>query len=253
MNFNIVDAKDTNNIVDAKDTNSIQTHADVRLCLDSTTCTTVIPNNTILHPGNISNAGLLCVSSLDENGIGNWFYPSGEQIINQQSSVFSSLQRIRHVGLFRGGAAFTSAAEGVYTCRIPDGSRVQQTLYVGIYQTSSYMNSGKQPYNTVVLLDYCKSLTTLISSPRWSSSGDTCGVPSTDSPLLPAPLLHPQLYLHPVSSHHCHMDPQWGDAKQQESRILHEPGAAKCNLHHVQQSTDYEGKSGGRVLLHSFQ
>ena len=151
---------------DAKDSNSeccfavvtnliclaiIQTHADVRLCLDSTTCTTVIPNNTILHPGNISNDPLLCVSSLDENGIGNWFYPSGEQIINQQSSVFSSLQRIRHVGLFRGGAAFTSAAEGVYTCRILDRNRVQQTLYVGIYQTSTYMNSGKQLYNTVVL------------------------------------------------------------------------------------------------------
>ena len=230
----------------------------MRLCLDSTNCNTVIPNNTILHPGNISSAGLLCVSSLDENNIGNWFYPSGERIINQQSSVFSSLQRIRHVGLFRGGAAFTSAAEGVYTCRIPDGSRVQQTLYVGIYQTSSYMNSGKQPYITVVLysLHYCKivhSLTTPISSPRWSSSGDTCGVPSTDSPLLPAPLLHPQLHLHPVSSHHCYMDLQWGDAKQQESRILHESGAAKCNLHHVQQSTDCEGKSGGRVLLHNLQ
>ena len=230
----------------------------MRLCLDSTICNTVIPNNTILHPGNIFNAGLLCVSSLDVNGIGNWFSPSGEQIINQPSSVFYSLQRIRHVVMFRGGAPFTSAAEGVYTCRIPDGNRVQQTLYVGIYKTSTYMNSGKQLYNIVVLysLDYCKmvhSLPMLISSPRWSSSGDTSGVPSTDSPLLPAPLLHPQLHHHPVPSRDSHMDPQWGDTQQQQSRILHEPGAAKWNLHHVQQPSDCEGKSRGRILLHSLQ
>ena len=126
----------------------------MRLCLDDTNCNTVIPNNTILHLGNISSRGLLCVSPLNENGIGNWFNPNGEQIIDQSSSVFSSLQRIRHVGLFRGGAAFTSAAEGVYTCRIPDGSRVQQILYVGIYQTSTYMNSGKQLY--YASMDYCK-------------------------------------------------------------------------------------------------
>ena len=118
-------------------------HTDVRLCLDDTNCNNVIPNNTILHPGNLSSRGLLCVSSLEENGIGNWFNPNGERIIEQPSSVFYSLQRIRHVGLFRGGAAFTSPAEGVYTCRIPDGNRVQQLLYVGIYQTSTYMNSGK--------------------------------------------------------------------------------------------------------------
>ena len=130
----------------------------MRLCLDSTNCNTVIPNNTILHPGNISNAGLLCVSSLNVNGIGNWFSPSGEQIINQPSSVFYSLQRIRHVVMFRGGAAFTSAAEGVYTCRIPDGNRVQQTLYVGIYQTSTYMNSGKQLYNTELGLVFLRLL-----------------------------------------------------------------------------------------------
>ena len=188
----------------------------MRLCLDDTNCNTVIPNNTILHLGNISSRGLLCVSPLNENGIGNWFNPNGEQIIDQQSSVFSSLQRIRHVGLFRGGAAFTSAAEGVYTCRIPDGNRVQQILYVGIYQTSTYMNSGKQLY--YVSMDCCKivySITTLIPSLRWSSSGDASGVPSTDCPLLPATLLCPQLHHNPHPSHHCHMDPQWRDTRQQ--------------------------------------
>ena len=229
----------------------------MRLCLENTNCNTVIPNNTILHPGNISSGGLLCVSPLEENGIGNWFNPNGERIINQPSSVFSSLQRIRHVGLFRGGAAFTSAAEGVYTCRIPDGSRVQQTLYVGIYQTSTYVNSGKQLYKnyywSYASLDYCTivcGVTTLTSSPRWSSSGEASGVPSTDCPLLPAALLHPQLYHHTHPSHHCHMDPQWRDTRQQQ---FHEPGAAKCNLHHVRQSADFAGKSGGRVLLHCLQ
>ena len=189
----------------------------MRLCLDDTNCNTVIPNNTILHLGNISSRGLLCVSPLNENGIGNWFNPNGERIIDQSSSVFFySLQRIRHVGLFRGGAAFTSAAEGVYTCRIPDGSRVQQILYVGIYQTSTYMNSGKQLY--YASMDYCKivySITKLISSLRWSSSGDASGVPSTDCPLLPATLLCPQLHHNPHPSHQCHMDPQWRDTRQQ--------------------------------------
>jgi len=47
-------------------------------CLDNSECTTVIPNNTILHLGNISRDGLSCVSPQDENDIGEWFYPNEE-------------------------------------------------------------------------------------------------------------------------------------------------------------------------------
>ena len=120
-------------------------HAGVRLCLDSTVCTAVIPNNTILHPGNISrDDGLSCVSALNENDIGEWFYPDGEEVTRSPGSVFSSLSRPRHVVLLRGEADFTSDAEGVYTCRILDESRMQRTLYVGIYQTSTYENSSEQ-------------------------------------------------------------------------------------------------------------
>jgi len=117
----------------------------VRLCLDNSECNTVIPNNTILHIGNISRDGLSCVSPLDENDIGEWFYPNGELITrsNSSSSVFTILSRVRHVVLVRSDVEFTSDAEGVYTCRIPDESNVQQTLYVGIYQTSTYGNSSE--------------------------------------------------------------------------------------------------------------
>jgi len=115
----------------------------VRLCLDNSECNTVIPNNTILHLGNISRDGLSCVSPLDENDIGEWFYPSGERVTRSSPSVFTFLSRVRHVVLVRGDIEFTSDAEGVYTCRIPDESNVQQTLYVGIYQTSTYENSSE--------------------------------------------------------------------------------------------------------------
>ena len=116
----------------------------VRLCLDGTVCSTVIPNNTILHPGNISRDGLSCVSALNVNDIGEWIYPNGEEVTRSPGSVFTPLSRIRHVVLLRGEADFTSDAEGVYTCHIPDESRVQRTLYVGIYQTSTYENSSEQ-------------------------------------------------------------------------------------------------------------
>ena len=98
-----------------------------------------------MHPGNISrDDGLSCVSALNVNDIGEWFYPDGEEVTLSPGSVFSSLSRVRHVVLLRGEADFTSDAEGVYTCRIPDESGVQRTLYVGIYQTSTYESSSEQ-------------------------------------------------------------------------------------------------------------
>jgi len=57
--------------------------------------------------------------------------------------VFTSLSGVRHVVLVKGDVELTSDAEGMYTCRIPDESNVQQTVNVGMYQTSTYENSSE--------------------------------------------------------------------------------------------------------------
>ena len=107
-----------------------------------------VPNNTMIIPGNFSSSevgkGLSCCSSSDANLIGQWFFPNGEVVPdNVFGAVFFTQQRISRVTLFEGGGDFTEDTEGVYTCRIPDDTGVEQILFAGIYQTETYENSGK--------------------------------------------------------------------------------------------------------------
>ena len=124
------------------------THAGPGAILFIDVASSEVPNNTMIIPGNFSSSvateGLSCCSSRDANLIGQWFFPNGEVVPdNAFGAVFFTQQRISRVTLFEGGGDFTEDTEGVYTCRIPDDTGVEQILFAGIYQTETYENSGK--------------------------------------------------------------------------------------------------------------
>ena len=78
------------------------------------------------------NEALLCVTNLTGlNGSvrEDWYFPNG-------TGVLSTLKRTRDqivVRLNRRGGG----EEGIYRCEIPDAMKVNQTIYIGVYNTSS--------------------------------------------------------------------------------------------------------------------
>ena len=146
----------------------------------------VLPNNTILSPGDIGTSviqAVLCQTARFGNDHGGtWYDPTGEELPNGASGnvLFTStgfnLEQLR-----RGSVEFDSAGvEGVYRCRIRDENGIFQNLYAGIYRTSSYQNSS-EPLNTApccpstalfILPSFPLSpspLPLLLFHPRWSS------------------------------------------------------------------------------------
>ena len=69
-----------------------------------------------------------CCQSPDE---GNWFFPNGTRVENFSDFYRTKGEMVVHLNRRRGGA------EGIYRCEIPDSMNVTQTIYIGVYSTSS--------------------------------------------------------------------------------------------------------------------
>ena len=91
-------------------------------------------NNSIVTMEDIGegNDALLCMTNLtsvNRSVRGDWYFPNG-------TTVFSTLKRIRDqiaVRMNRRGGG----EEGIYHCEIPVSMDVNQTIYIGVYSTSS--------------------------------------------------------------------------------------------------------------------
>ena len=148
----------------------------------------VLPNNTILSPGDIGTSlsqAVLCETArVGNDHRGTWYDPTGEEVPDVASgNVLFSSTSFGAQQLRRGSVEFDSAGvEGVYRCRIRDENGIFQNLYAGIYRTSSYQNSS-EPLNTApccpstalfILPSFPLSPSSLphllhLFRPRWSS------------------------------------------------------------------------------------
>ena len=91
---------------------------------------------------------LWCQSANNGTNIGVWYYPNGTEVLlfdgnfgdsSAPSPVFSKrfsgqIALARRDGL--------SGYEGLYKCIIPDENGVNQTLVVGAYTDTGYINNG---------------------------------------------------------------------------------------------------------------
>ena len=111
---------------------------DVRFSLRNTT----YQNNSCVALEDIGegNDALLCVTNLtacckpNGSASGNWFFPNETRIPGDSSQWEFYRTRgkmVVHMCRRRGGV------EGIYHCVIRDSRNVNQTLYIGVYTTSS--------------------------------------------------------------------------------------------------------------------
>lgn len=106
---------------------------------------TSLLNNTLINPQDhlSDSSGLSCLTALNSQSVGTWYFPNGTQIGLLSGRVLFAVRRVRRVELLISqNGHFTSDFEGVYTCRIQDEQRTMQVLYIGIYTASNYQNSG---------------------------------------------------------------------------------------------------------------
>ena len=78
-----------------------------------------------------------CKPSHTETALGNWFYPNGTRLPSEQNKGDFYRDRGTMVVLMhrRGGGE-----DGIYCCEIPDSIGVLQTIYIGVYNTSTGEN-----------------------------------------------------------------------------------------------------------------
>ena len=112
----------------------------VRFVLNGTT----YQNNSLVTLDDIGEGGdaLLCVTDLTACcrppyaliQVGNWFLPNGTRVPSSGSRWDFHRTRGQSAILLhrrRGGE------EGIYHCTIPDAMNVDQTIYIGVYSTTS--------------------------------------------------------------------------------------------------------------------
>ena len=109
---------------------------DVRFSLKSTT----YQNNSIVNLEDIGeiNTALLCKTNLtaccNYSRTGNWFFPNTTRVHSKSASWDSYRNRgkmVVRLNRIRGGK------DGIYRCEIPDSVNVTQTIYIGLYTTST--------------------------------------------------------------------------------------------------------------------
>ena len=93
------------------------------------------------------NGALFCISNLTtccrgENGsvLGQWFFPNETKVPNEFISETSQPKW----DFFRDRGQMTilmhrrgGGVDGIYHCEIPDAMNVTQTIYIGVYNTST--------------------------------------------------------------------------------------------------------------------
>ena len=65
---------------------------------------------------------------------GDWYFPDGTRVLStpNNSEIYGTRVQIGvRMNLRRGGE------EGIYHCEIPDAMNLNQTIYIGVYTTSS--------------------------------------------------------------------------------------------------------------------
>lgn len=113
----------------------------------------MISNNTVLAITDIGDGrsggnAIICSTQLtpccanSANRHGDWLYPNGTEVPNSipRYSFFRTRRDADNNGVL--GAALlhrfdTTSASGIYGCVIPGADGMEQTLYVGLYDTSS--------------------------------------------------------------------------------------------------------------------
>ncbi len=116
-------------------------HADSYLRED--TSSGILSNNSIVDPATISDTtGIRCCG----NTVGTWRYPNGSIVAGKQS-LFVVTDRLPsctqlHLETDYTFSGFTAQADGVYKCNTMDSNGPQE-LFVGIYTTVTYNNSGE--------------------------------------------------------------------------------------------------------------
>ena len=127
-------------------------HCDIGICFFLGACDvwfslrgTIYQNNSIVMLEDIgeNDDALLCITNqtaccrpTDGMGhvLGNWFFPNGTRVPssgNQWDIYRNRGQMVVRMHRRRGGE------EGIYHCEIPDAMNVTQTLYIGLYSTST--------------------------------------------------------------------------------------------------------------------
>ena len=82
----------------------------------------------------MTNLTACCKSPYTGSGLGNWYFPDGTRV--PSSGTHGDFYRTRGhmvIGLNRRGGT----VEGIYRCEIPDSMNVTQTIYIGLYNTST--------------------------------------------------------------------------------------------------------------------
>ena len=81
-----------------------------------------------------TNLTACCRKSDFSTPLGNWFFPNGTKVPNNNTQWdFYKIRGHMVIRLHRrrGGV------EGIYHCEIPDSMNVIQTIYIGVYTTSN--------------------------------------------------------------------------------------------------------------------
>ena len=94
--------------------------------------------------GDGHNDGIWCQSALNESMIGVWYFPNGSPVPTRSEAI--PLQSYNtnvtgQVGLFRRGGI--TSVQGLYSCIIPNEKGVNQTLYIAVYGSIAFDNSGE--------------------------------------------------------------------------------------------------------------
>ena len=100
---------------------------------------TTYQNNSLVTLEDIGdgNDALNCKTNLTGvNGSvrGDWYFPDGTRVLstNDDSEIYGTRGEMAvRMNRRRGGE------EGIYHCEIPDSMNVNQTIYIGVYNTSS--------------------------------------------------------------------------------------------------------------------
>ena len=108
------------------------------------------------------DGALLCMTNLTtccRNGsrsvLGQWFFPNGTRVSSEQPEwdFFRDRgQMIVFLHRRRGGV------DGIYHCMIPDSMNVTQTIYIGVYNTSTgewHYSALLFCFNFILLCLYC--------------------------------------------------------------------------------------------------
>ena len=89
------------------------------------------------------NDGLWCQSANSGSGIGVWKLPDGSAVPDDFAAIPLHMTNASgQVGLLRGSGIGAPPYQGMYTCTIPDGNGVTQTLVVWAAGSAAYDGTG---------------------------------------------------------------------------------------------------------------